>query len=491
MQHVNREPGLLPEWIDEEACTIQHTYRDMANTISEAIKHLPDCETRSDKIDTVLGRNSVDFAFRAALLSTLPTNFYVSPSLNEILNIMMGVDEDDEYDNKLLDMLDSNASLIDLVHNYLTLFIDIIYDSDFYLDDYNPDYDLVISSFHRMGLLFYEACLIDLENPIELSFNALNETIEVMRCAAQECAWNSEPNNDEKCETATPPAQQIALQGNAPNEAPYNAQAELSALVGLEEVKYEVEGLVKIAKYNKMRQELGHSSPAISFHLVFTGNPGTGKTTVARIISQIYGDLGILRKGQLTEADRSLLVGEYIGQTAVKTKSLITESLGGVLFIDEAYTLTPSHKTDFGREAIDTLLKEMEDHRDDLVVIVAGYTDQMKEFIDSNPGLRSRFSKTIHFSDYSTQDMIKIFNNMVAKSGYVLSEDALEELPGLMELCKRLAGSHFANARDVRKIFERTIEKHSRRIDLNDPDIENVIVTIKKLDLPLPKEVLG
>ena len=201
---------------------------------------------------------------------------------------------------------------------------------------------------------------------------------------------------------------------------------ELSELIGLEETKKEIASLSNYIQMKQKRDEMGLKSPNVSYHCVFSGNPGTGKTTVARILAGIYRELGVLKEGHLVETDRSGLVAEYVGQTAVKTNKIIDEALDGVLFIDEAYSLVQGGKEDYGKEAIATLLKRMEDDRDRLVVILAGYTNEIEEFINSNPGLRSRFNRYIHFPDYSAKELYDIFCFQMKKNEYTLSADASE-----------------------------------------------------------------
>ena len=247
------------------------------------------------------------------------------------------------------------------------------------------------------------------------------------------------------------------------------AAVKLDKLIGLENVKKEVREITNLAKVQMQRKKMGLPSATISYHLVFTGNPGTGKTTVARIISEIYKEIGVLSKGHVIETDRSGLVAGYVGQTAIQTKEIIDKAKGGVLFIDEAYTLLGEGK-DYGQEAIDTLLKEMEDNRDDLVVIVAGYDDPMKKFIGSNPGLQSRFNRYIHFDDYSGEQLFSIFNSLCEKNQYCLSDGCETELLRYFNQLSEKHDSNFGNARDVRNFFESVITRQSNRIS----SMENV-----------------
>lgn len=240
---------------------------------------------------------------------------------------------------------------------------------------------------------------------------------------------------------------------------------ELSAMTGLTGVKQDINNLVNLLKVRKMREDRGMKQPSVSLHLVFSGNPGTGKTTIARMLARIYKSLGVLEKGHLVEVDRSGLVVGYVGQTAVKTTEVIESALGGILFIDEAYTLTTGKGPgDFGQEAVDTLLKAMEDHRNDLVVIVAGYPDLMEEFLSSNPGLRSRFNKYIFFEDYKPDEMLSILESMCAGSEYTISEEAREYAAQYFE--NRISEQHpdFANGRDVRNFLEKAMANQASRI---------------------------
>ena len=241
---------------------------------------------------------------------------------------------------------------------------------------------------------------------------------------------------------------------------------ELEDLIGLDNVKQEVKSLANFVKLQKQRQEKGMKTPKMSYHLVFTGSPGTGKTTVARIVARIYKDLGILKKGHTVETDRSGLVAEYVGQTAVKTNAIVDSALNGVLFIDEAYALVPeSSGSDYGQEAISTLLKRMEDDRDKLVVIIAGYTNEMKRFIDSNPGLQSRFNRYINFPDYSAKELVRIFHMYMKKNQYTISDEADEMLKEQLDYAVEHKDRNFGNARYVRNVFEKAIQMQANRLE--------------------------
>ena len=268
-----------------------------------------------------------------------------------------------------------------------------------------------------------------------------------------------------------------------PKEKIEDLLAELDSYVGMDAIKTEVRSLINMVQVYKLRREHDLPTTDMSLHMVFSGNPGTGKTTVARIMSRIYHSLDILSKGQLVEVDRSGLVAGYVGQTALKTQKVIEKAMGGVLFIDEAYALNGKSENDFGQEAIDTILKAMEDHRDDLVVIVAGYTELMDRFIHSNPGLESRFNRFLLFEDYTPEQMVAIFKMQCKKGCYVLAQGTEELVRDF--IAEESADDSFGNARGVRNLFEHILVAQNNRL----AKMENV--TRDDLMQILPDDVLS
>lgn len=268
-------------------------------------------------------------------------------------------------------------------------------------------------------------------------------------------------------------------------------QEELHSYIGLDSIKKEVDNLINLVTVYNLRKQHELPNEDLSLHKVFTGNPGTGKTMVARLMSRIYHSLGILSKGHLVEVDRSGLVAGFVGQTAIKTSEVIGKALGGVLFIDEAYALSSRGQQDYGQEAIETLLKQMEDNRDDLVVIVAGYTELMDDFIHSNPGLSSRFNRYMEFPDYTIDELKQIFLMRAKKAGYKLSEKADALLPTLFERALKDKGEDFGNARGARNLFEQAIANQANRLSKMEEVTKDKLMTLLCQDLPyviLPEE---
>lgn len=264
----------------------------------------------------------------------------------------------------------------------------------------------------------------------------------------------SSTGNDD---TKAPPSE------SKPPEKIEDLQSELEGYIGLTAVKKEVKNLISMVTVYQLRKDHDLPTTDLSLHMVFSGNPGTGKTTVARLMARIYHALGILSKGQLVEVDRSGLVAGYVGQTALKTSKVIDSALGGVLFIDEAYALNGRAENDFGQEAIDTILKAMEDHRDDLVVIVAGYDDLMDDFIHSNPGLESRFNRYLHFEDYTVDEMMRIFESQCKKGCYELENETRRMVREYI-IDANTNSISFGNARGVRNIFEQILVHQANRL---------------------------
>ena len=294
-------------------------------------------------------------------------------------------------------------------------------------------------------------------------------------------------------ETAQPPTEVVPAAEQEETPLPESEPtleellAELDGLCGLEQVKQDVKSLINLVKVRRLREEAGLPVPPMSLHLVFLGNPGTGKTTVARLLAKLYHAIGVLPKGQLVEVDRSGLVAGFVGQTALKTQEVIQKAIGGVLFIDEAYALVnQDNGNDFGREAVEVLLKNMEDHRKDLVVIVAGYSQLMEKFIHSNPGLESRFNKYFYFEDYDGAQLFTILQSMCDKNGYVLTPEgealARRELMDLYED----RDENFGNARDVRNLFEQAVARQSDRVARLEAPTREQLMELRPEDLTEP-----
>lgn len=350
------------------------------------------------------------------------------------------------------------------------------------VDDFNLV--LLLRSFDREEMIpEIRQVYLDFANAVALSDNEISD---------DERAWLE--NLKEKIVCKEIPQQpkeeerdseRNAVQEHEPvfDEQQKSPMRQLNELIGLRQVKSELQSLTRFIEVNQKRKEAGLRVAAISYHCVFAGNPGTGKTTVARILAGIYRQLGILKKGQLIETDRSGLVAEYVGQTAVKTNKMIDRAIGGVLFIDEAYTLAQGGENDYGREAIATLLKRMEDERDRLVVILAGYTNEIEQFINSNPGLRSRFNRYVHFDDYTEEELFQIFILQAQKYDYHLDDEAKGALRSLLHEKVENRQKDFGNARYVRNLFESVIENQAVRLSSNKETDKESLAIITKADI--------
>ncbi|MBK9382229.1 MAG: AAA family ATPase [Chitinophagaceae bacterium] len=268
------------------------------------------------------------------------------------------------------------------------------------------------------------------------------------------------------------------------NESIEDIMKELDSLIGLDGVKQEIKTLINFIKVQKAREASGLKSSSISYHIVFTGNPGTGKTTVARIVAKIYKALGILTQGQLVETDRSGLIAEYVGQTAIKVNKTVDSAINGVLFIDEAYSIAGETQNDFGKEAIATLIKRMEDDRDKLIVVVAGYTNEMNTFIETNPGFKSRFNRYVEFVDYSPQELFDIFQSQCLRLDYKLTDDAKLKLKTVFDEAYSDRDKSFGNGRFVRNIFEKSLERQANRIASVASLDKETLTTITGDDIP-------
>jgi hypothetical protein len=301
------------------------------------------------------------------------------------------------------------------------------------------------------------------------------------RAAASVEKWLRDSLQQIEVESGTAASTVAVRTSEASDESLGDLLAHLHALTGLATVKQEVDDLVAFLKVQGIRKERGMAPASISRHLVFYGNPGTGKTTVARLLSKIYASLGFLSKGHLVETDRSGMVAGFVGQTAIKTKEACEKALGGVLFIDEAYTLAVKDQ-DYGQEAIDTLLKFMEDNRDDLVVVVAGYPDKMADFLDSNPGIRSRFTRLMNFQDYSPEELSSIFGGFCKDGGFTLSDGATAKARGIFEEQFIQRDKTFGNARFARNLFEQCLVRHARRITKADHISDGMLTTLEEDD---------
>jgi Cdc6-like AAA superfamily ATPase len=399
-----------------------------------------------------------------------------------VINLLLGQSHQSDYYRLLLENT-KDTDVVDVLRVVADLAMQLAANEGG--GDYDPQADPIVKCFESLGQVILAAD--DDVNPKELAYfskitdmlhsNAatLDGRIKELLSGRAEAA---EELNDK--DTSKPDK-------DAAPQTIEKCIAQLHSLVGMASVKREVETLINVAKVFTIRKLRGLPVPDVSFHMVFSGNPGTGKTTVARIIAHVYGCLGLLKEGQLIEVDRSGLVANFVGQTATKTKKVIEMAIGGVLFIDEAYALANNSGEDFGHEAIEVLLKAMEDYRDELVVIVAGYGNKMNAFLASNPGLRSRFPRVISFPDYSGDELCEIFTRTANQNKYVVSEGAAPVLRVELEKLVQNKGPDFANARDVRNIFERAISMQANRIgsltSTYVADVELTAITAQDINL--------
>ena len=311
---------------------------------------------------------------------------------------------------------------------------------------------------------------MDKKSGIDMSIFELADRLDLRNRKTPAAPEKTEPAIKPEPVKAEAPAQEaktaVASQAEEkePEQTYEELMAELDELVGLTTVKEDIKTIVNFLRVCKMREERGMKTPELSHHMVFSGNPGTGKTTIARLLSKLYKSIGLLETGQLVEVDRAGLIAGYQGQTAIKTAEVIQSALGGVLFIDEAYSLVQGDNDTYGKECIATILKAMEDNRDRLVVIVAGYDNLMHKFIESNPGLQSRFNKYIHFPDYTGEELEQIFLIRCKSNGYSLEERAQEILREVFDRMYEVRDENFGNGRTVRNIFEKIINCQATRL---------------------------
>lgn len=310
------------------------------------------------------------------------------------------------------------------------------------------------------------------QNEAYMQNNASSDAVAMQSAAGMESSANASASEESKAEKT---ADELL--------------AEMDALVGLDTVKKDIRSMINFIRVCKLREERGMKAPKLSYHMVFSGNPGTGKTTIARKLAELYKAIGLLPKGQLVEVDRSGLIAGYQGQTAIKTAEVIQSAIGGVLFIDEAYALVDSDTDTYGKECIATILKAMEDHRDELIVIVSGYSELMHKFIESNPGLKSRFNKYIHFPDYTGEEMENIFLLQCKNNGYEIETEAQELLRAVFDDWYETRDENFGNGRTVRNSFEKIINCQASRLasdsDITDEELRTLTLQDVKDGLEL------
>ena len=367
-----------------------------------------------------------------------------------------------------------------------------------FLDTPSSLFDLFVQADARRGSVhswrYYElaldiaraVCALD-ENPTNAELMAV-ERFRSMMLRTMDAAGVPHPGSPRPTPAPSAPSTAPTEPPSGPEQPPRPIEellAELDGLVGLKAVKAEVKLVTNLMRVEKLRRERGLPVVDSSHHLVFTGNPGTGKTTVARLVAQIYRSVGAVEKGHLVETDRAGLVAGYVGQTAIRVKEVFAAALGGVLLIDEAHALARGEDRDFGHEAIDMIVKLMEDHRDEVVLIVAGYPEEMAEFLDTNPGLRSRFPKTIFFEDYTDEQLLQIFGGMCAKGGYQPDDGCRKCVLAYVAAQRRDKG--FGNARFVRNLFEAAVARQASRVVEIASVSDAQLVALVADDIPPPE----